>query len=292
MSDFQNVITALVTPFHRGEIDELSFVRLIHHQLENGVRGFVINGTTAESPTLREEEVKRLFEIAKGEVGKRGTFILGTGSNSTVKTIEDTKRAKTLGADAALVVVPYYNKPPQRGLAAHFKKVAEECDVPILLYNVPGRTVASLDATTVQGLAEVPKIIGIKEASGNLEMLAKLQTIPRQPFYLLSGDDESAVEFCFRGGHGVISVISHLIPKEFTELISKARKGDAAATQSYLAFKELLKWTYVEANPIPVKWALSQMGILRSPEMRLPLVELAQDHFEGFKICLKKLGKI
>jgi 4-hydroxy-tetrahydrodipicolinate synthase len=292
MADFQNVITALVTPFYKGEVDELSFTRLIHQQLEAGIRGFVINGTTAESPTLREEEVKRLFEIVKTEVGKRGTFILGTGSNSTVQTIENTKKAKAMGADAALVVVPYYNKPPQRGMIAHFNKIADECELPILLYNVPSRTVASLEPASVQTLSENPKIIGIKEASGDLTVFNELKKIGRQPFYLLSGDDGTGVEFCLNGGHGIISVISHVIPKELNDLVHKARKGDASVTSAYANYKELLRWLYIEANPIPTKWALSQMGILRSMELRLPLAELSNSYFEGFKACLKKLGKI
>lgn len=289
MNNFDGVITALATPFYQGEVDETSYVKLLHHQLEGGVSGLVVNGTTGESPTLTEKEVKRLFEIAKSETSGKVRLIVGTGTNSTADTVELTKTAEKLGAEAALVVVPYYNRPPQRGLISHFTAVAKATQLPILLYNVPTRTVASLEMSSVKKLSEVENIVGIKEASGNLDFLPEMKSIDKKPFWLLSGDDGSGVEFCARGGHGIISVVSNLIPKELTELVKRARKGDAAANKDYQKYSELMKWLYIEPNPIPVKWALEQMGIFRSSELRLPLVALDEAHAKGFKACLHDL---
>ena len=292
MNSLDGVITALATPFYQGEIDEASYVQLLHHQAEGGVNGIVVNGTTAESPTLTENEVKRLFEIAKSEVGGKLRLIVGTGTNSTADTIEYTKAAEKAGAEAALVVVPYYNRPPQRGLIAHFTAVANATSLPVLLYNVPTRTVASLETASVKKLSEIKNIVGIKEASGNLDLLADLKSISKKPFWLLSGDDGTGVEFCARGGHGIISVVSNLIPKELTELVKRARQGDANANKDYQKYSELMKWLYVEPNPIPAKWALAQMGIFRSSEMRLPLVPLDESHAKGYKACLQNLNLV
>ncbi len=292
MNEFQNVSTALITPFYRGEVDEESFRRLLHQQLEAGIRGFVINGTTAESPALTNEEVKRLFEIARTEAGTKASLILGCGTNSTATTIEKTRAAERLGADAALLVVPYYNRPPQRGLKEHFAKVAAGTKLPILIYNVPSRTACPIEPTTVKELSAVDNIVGIKEASGDLAVLRELQTISRRPFWLLSGDDATGVEFCHRGGHGIISVVSHVIPEELGDLVKKARRGDAGAVSSYSDYKDLLDWLYIESNPIPVKWALKEMGVIRSAELRLPLVTLSETFEEGYRKCLKKLNKV
>lgn len=292
MNNFEGVITALATPFYQGELDEASYIRLLRHQMEGGVSGLVINGTTAESPTLEAKEVKRLFEIAKHETDGKVRLIVGTGTNSTADTIEYTQAAEKAGADAALVVVPYYNRPPQRGLIAHFTAVADSTQLPILLYNVPTRTSCALEMSSVKKLSEVKNIVGIKEATGNLDFLPELQSIAKKPFWLLSGDDGTGVEFCARGGHGIISVISNLIPGPLTELVKQARQGDPNADQKYKKYAELLKWLYIEANPIPVKWALAQMAIFRSLEMRLPLVALDESHAKGYKACLQSLNLI
>lgn len=289
----EGVITALVTPFSGGVVDETSFVKLLHHQIEGGVSGLVINGTTAESPTLRASEVKKLFQIAKEEVGNKIRLIVGTGTNSTAATVELTQQAEKWGADAALVVVPYYNRPPQRGLLAHFSTVAKNTKLPVLIYNVPTRTSCAIEMSTVAKLAEEKNIVGIKEATGALEVLKDLRAIKKQDtFWLLSGDDATGVEFCSRGGHGIISVVSNLIPGPLTELVNKARSGDASANTAYQKFKDLLRWLYIEANPIPAKWALAEMGIIATSEMRLPLVTLDEQHVEGFRKCLQNLKLI
>ncbi|MGE0526717.1 MAG: 4-hydroxy-tetrahydrodipicolinate synthase [Bdellovibrionales bacterium] len=291
--EFKGVITALVTPFQDGELDLRSFRRLLRFQLDQGVQGFVVNGTTGESPTLRPEEVETLCEAAKAEVAGQVPLIVGTGSNSTAKTIEFTRRAVSWGADAVLVVVPYYNKPPQRGLVRHFTEVAQHSERPVLLYNVPARTAVNLLPAAVAELSHVPRIAGVKDATGDSDVAEQLVQTVRPGFTLLSGDDATCVEFCRRGGEGVISVCSHIIAPEMKEAVLKARQSDRAAVKAYHErFAGFLKLLYVEANPIPVKMALHWMGILDSPELRLPLVELDQRFHKEFQACLRNLGKL
>lgn len=289
----QGVLTALVTPFVQGEVDYKSFRKLIRYQLDQGVQGFVINGTTAESPCLTFTEVEELFTLAKVEVAGQVPLIIGTGLNSTVRTIELSRACAGWGADAQLVVVPYYNRPPQRGLIAHFTEVAEQTNLPVILYNVPSRTVASLEMTTLATLSRINNICGIKEASGQMQSLVTMMSTTPPEFIKLSGDDATCIDFCAGGGHGVISVSSHIIGAEMIELMHKAKTpGSDAVTEYQRKYSELLKWLYIEANPIPVKAALYWMGIIESPELRLPLMELDANLSEGFKACLKKLGKI
>lgn len=292
MRTIENTWTALITPFKDGAIDLRSLTKLVHHQLENGVQGFVVNGTTAESPTLTEEETKKIFETVRREAGSSVPILLGTGTNDTAEACRRTRWADEWNADGALVVVPYYNKPPQRCLIEHFRAVAATTDKPVVLYNVPSRTVVGLNTETVVELAAVNNIVGIKDATGDFSTLGGLQKIAKRPFWLLSGDDGTAVEFCTRGGHGVISVISHVIPKEMSDFIHRARRKDGSVSTEWNRFAELLKWTYVEANPIPVKMALYWMGLIASPELRLPLSALDRSHYEGFQSCLKQLSKI
>lgn len=290
---FGGVITALATPFRQGAIDENSFIQLLRRQIAEGIDGLVVNGTTGESPTLLPAEVKRLFEITRNEVGGRVPLIVGTGSNSTADTVEFTREAAAWKPDAVLVVVPYYNRPPQRGLVRHFSAVADASPVPVILYNVPGRTVAALEPTTIAELSRHQNILGIKEATGNMEILDEMRTTVRKDFVLLSGDDLSSVEFCARGGHGVISVSSHIIGAEMKESIERAQMGNKGAVVDYVnKFKEFMKHLYVEANPIPVKAALHWMGVFASMELRPPLVALDERFHKDFKTCLAQLGKI
>lgn len=286
---FGGVITALVTPFKKGELDLHSFKRLVSHQLEQGIRGFVVNGTTGESPNLSVDEIKRLFECARSESGGQATLIVGTGSNSTRKTIELSQTVATWKPDALLTVVPYYNKPPQRGLQAHFNLIADSVDVPIILYNVPSRTVANMEAATVGSLSHHKNIVAIKDATGDLKVLRDLSAAVTKDFVLLSGDDGSCVDFAASGGHGVISVSSHIIGKEMIQSLVAAKSSAEAYRERYANFMRLL---YIEANPIPVKAALHWMGIIDSPELRLPLVELDPKYHKEFQQCLKELGKL
>lgn len=289
---FQGVFTALVTPFYKGNVDFESLGRLVAQQRAGGVCGFVINGTTGESPTLEAEEIREIFGFVRDAVGLDFPIVLGVGTNNTTSTVAWAQMASEWKADGALAVVPYYNKPPQRGLFLHFKTVAENSDIPILLYNVPGRTVAGLELDTVVKLSKVPRIAGIKESTGNLDFMEKIKVQVAPDFALLSGDDATCVDFCFRGGHGVVSVCSHVIPKELVDLLSAAKSGQQDAVQKYKSYKELMDCLYQESNPIPVKNALQQMGILKSDELRLPLVSLDSSCIGAMTSCLKNLKKI
>lgn len=290
--NLHGVITAIVTPFHRGEVDYRSYKRLLISQLSDGIDGVVVNGTTGESPTLQFDEIQKLFEMTKAEVAGQIPVLLGTGLNCTRRTIEMTNIAAKWGADAALVVTPYYNKPPQRGLLAHFRAVADACKIPIVLYNVPSRTITPIAVETIVELAKHPRIVGLKEASGDLNTLQAL--LPQVPtdFALLSGDDATCVEFCRRGGHGVISVVSHLIPAELKALLIQARAKNLTAEQDFKKYSELLRLMYIESNPVGTKAAVYLRGLIDSPEMRLPLVTLAEEHMPMLKDELQKFGKI
>jgi 4-hydroxy-tetrahydrodipicolinate synthase len=285
VKNLKTTFTALVTPFRDGKVDFESLSKLIEQQLAAGVGGFVVNGTTAESPTLEWSEVVEIFNFTKARVGKSIPLIVGTGSNSTKKTIEISQKAEALGADALLVVVPYYNKPPQRGLVAHFEAVASSVGVPVLLYNVPSRTISSLSIESIQKLSQHKNIIGIKEASGNIEFAKEIIKSCGKEFIMLSGDDGTYAEFLQAGGHGVISVASHIIPKAFVSLIES--QGLDVSYKSYLPLINLL---FCEANPIPVKKALQLMNIIGSAELRLPLCELEELNALKLRGELEKVG--
>lgn len=274
LNKFRGVTTALITPFKNGKVDFKSFSNLLDFQINSGITRFVVNGTTGESPNLLPEEVRDLYEETRRKVGTHGTVILGTGSNSTVKTIQNCQRAEKLGADGLLVVVPYYNKPPQRGLFEHFKEAAESVSSPIILYNVPGRTVTSLSLETIIRLSQIKNIIGIKEASGDKSLAQSILKSCHQDFLFLSGDDMSYVDFLQLGIHGIISVSSHIIPTQMIGWMKSSFEGrfDQAKEDSkkYMNIIELL---FLEANPIPIKKALQMMGLIDSAELRLPLME-------------------
>lgn len=290
-TNFGGVITALCTPFEGGEVDYDSLKKLIKFQMDQGVNGFVVNGTTAESPTLTRREVWEIFDFVKSEVGGQIPLIVGTGSNSTAQTVEFTREVGKWGADAVLVVVPYYNKPPQRGLLAHFKEVAKASLVPVITYNVPSRTVAGFEPETVGFLSRVDNIVGIKEATGNMDLLRRIKDVSSQKFTLLSGDDGTCVDFCAKGGQGVISVSSHIIGKDMAAFMERALAGDAQADAEYKTkYAEFMKHLYIEANPIPLKMALHWMGIIQTPDMRLPLTYLDEKFHKEFKTCLTNLG--
>lgn len=281
----------MVTPFIRGVVDFKSLEKLVAQQIQGGISGFVVNGTTAESPTLEAEEVKDIFNCVRGKAGSAFPIVLGIGTNSTRSTVAWAERATQWGAQAALAVVPYYNKPPQRGMYLHFKTVAENSGVPIVLYNVPSRTVAGLELETIAALSKLDRIVGIKESTGNISFMEEIRKATGPEFAILSGDDDSCVEFCLRGGDGVISVCSHVIPSELSEFISRAKGGDKNAAKEFDSFKSLMKNLYIEANPIPVKKALQLMGIISSEEMRLPLVSLNESYAGELLSCLKEIKK-
>ncbi len=286
-------MTALITPLNNNKIDMNSFERLVRHQLENGVEGFVINGTTAESPNISKEERQDLYACANELSGNQIQLVVGTGSNSTEKTIQETQQAQEMGADAALIVVPYYNKPPQRGLYQHFKTVAENVDIPIILYNVPGRTITHLTIETIVQLSKIRNIIGIKEASGNIDLAKQIHQQCGDDFVLLSGDDGSYVDFLKAGGHGVISVATHVIPQQMIQWKKWVQTQQSElAEKDFLIYKKIIDLLFMEANPIPVKKACELMKIVDSAELRLPLMELESNNTETLKLELKKLGII
>lgn len=266
-SKFKGVFSALLTPFDGGKVDYASLEKHVQYQIKNGITGFVVNGTTAESPTLTWDEVEQIFKTVKNVSGNR-TLIVGVGSNSTAKTIDTAKKAAALGADALLVVVPYYNKPPQRGLVAHFNAVANSTNAPVILYNVPGRTITALSIESVVELAKNKKIIGIKEASGDMSYVERLHKSVPAEFIKLSGDDATYIEFLKLGGDGIISVMSNVLTKQCMQW---TKDPDANDFNSYLKF---INGIYAEANPIVPKWMIHKMGLFKSPEMRLPLVDL------------------
>lgn len=281
------VITALATPFQNGAIDEASLRRLIRRQLDEGVSGFVVNGTTGESPTLTRDEVRSIFDLCRAEVAGQVPILLGTGSNSTAATCEFSRQASTWGPDALLVVVPYYNKPPQRGLLEHFRATAAAASRPIYLYDVPSRTGAGLLPSTVAELSHVDGIAGIKDATGDLRVLSEMRRTCRSGFTFLSGDDLTCVQYARAGGEGVISVASHLIAREMKESLAAH-----AVVEFEKQFGDLMHHLYIEANPIPLKMALHWMGLFAGPELRLPLSRLDEKYHKDFRACLKQLGKI
>ncbi|HPI39706.1 MAG TPA: 4-hydroxy-tetrahydrodipicolinate synthase [Pseudobdellovibrionaceae bacterium] len=285
-------LTALITPFKNDKIDFDSLKSLLDFQIKNGIDGFIISGTTGESPTLEENEVEELFLFCKKILSKDFPLWLGTGTNNTKKTIDLTKKAKELGAQAALVCVPYYNKPTQRGLFEHYKSLTN-LGIPVVLYNVPGRTVVSLEAATIKALAKENNIYGLKEASGNGAFYKPILTETMGELLHLSGDDLTYIDFLKSGGDGVISVATHVLPKLFVNWRNQVHSGDVhLAEQDLNKYKKLIELLFVVANPIPVKKALQLMGIIDSAALRLPLTELEEKHTDLIKSELKKLELI
>ncbi len=290
MKQFTGVFTALVTPFIKGELDYQSLKNLIKFQLDHGVQGFVVNGTTGESPTLTVEEQERVFQTVKAEVDGQVPIILGTGTNSTRVTVDRTIQAGAMGADAALVVVPYYNKPTQTGLVEHFRVTAEKSRIPVIVYNVPGRTITKIDLPTFKTLSATPNIIGVKEASGDLDFGEKLIAELGPGFLITSGDDGTCLELILKGGHGVISVGSNILPGVFSDWVQRARDGDANVLKDYKKHSALVDGLYIESNPIPVKAALQMMGVIRTAEMRLPLTTATEETQKKLQSLLAEAG--
>jgi 4-hydroxy-tetrahydrodipicolinate synthase len=284
-------LVAIVTPMHEdGGLDLARFKQLIDWHVAEGTDGIVVVGTTGESPTVDFDEHKELIRIAVQHSRGRIPIIAGTGGNSTAEAIELTESAKENGATACLSVVPYYNKPTQEGLYLHFKKIAETVDLPMILYNVPGRTVADLQTDTVLRLAQVPGIIGIKEASANIERNTDLIRRAPRNFAIYSGDDATCLALILMGGHGVISVTANVAPKLMHQMCAAALVGDVKKARE-LNFKlfPLHQKLFVEANPIPVKWALAEMGMIE-PGMRLPMSPLSEKLHQTVREALHEAG--
>jgi 4-hydroxy-tetrahydrodipicolinate synthase len=272
----QGSLVAIVTPmFEDGSLDVEGLRSLVDWHVAEGSDGIVIVGTTGESPTVSFDEHCQLIRVAVEQSAGRIPVIAGTGANSTSEAIELTRCAKAAGAQAGLSVVPYYNKPTQEGLYRHYKAIAEAVDLPLILYNVPGRTVADLSNDTALRLAQVPGIIGIKDATGSMERAADLLRRAPADFALYSGDDGSAMPFMLLGGHGVISVTAHVAPKLMHRMCVAARAGNLqAAREINNLLLPLHSKLFVEANPIPVKWACAELGLIKRG-LRLPLTALS-----------------
>jgi 4-hydroxy-tetrahydrodipicolinate synthase len=268
--------TALITPFRAGRVDEPALRAVVERQIAGGVAGLVPCGTTGEAPALSDEEWDRVVATVVETAAGRTTIIAGTGSNSTTHTIERTRRARELGADGALVVTPYYNKPTQEGLYRHFAAIAEATDLPIVLYNVPGRTSVNMLPEMVVRLAAIPTIVAIKEASGSLDQASQIVCDAPRDFVVLSGDDSLTLPIMGVGGAGIISVVSNIVPEAVSALTAACLSGDFAAARAiHLALFDLCRAMFVETNPVPVKAAAALLGFCM-PEVRLPLAPLSE----------------
>ncbi|OGT91160.1 MAG: 4-hydroxy-tetrahydrodipicolinate synthase [Gammaproteobacteria bacterium RIFOXYA12_FULL_61_12] len=287
----QGSLVALVTPMAvNGDVDFDCLRRLVDWHVQQGTDGIVSVGTTGESSTLNEQEhcevIRRTIEFVAGRV----PVIAGTGANSTAEAIHLTRRAKELGADACLLVTPYYNKPTQEGLYLHYRAVAEAVEIPQILYNVPGRTACDMKPETVGRLAELQNIIGIKEATGDLSRVAVLRGLCGDSFALYSGDDATALEFILRGGNGVISVTANLVPSPMHRMCMAAIGGDRGVAQDIdNGIAPLHLKLFVESNPIPVKWALAEMGMI-PPGIRLPLTPLSEPARPAVRDAMAQAG--
>jgi 4-hydroxy-tetrahydrodipicolinate synthase len=286
-------LVAIATPMHPdGALDLATYRKLIDFHVANGTAGIVAVGTTGESPTVTVDEHCELIRTAVLHAAGRIPVIAGTGGNSTAEAIELTKFAQSVGASACLSVVPYYNKPTQEGLYRHFSTIAGNVDLPMLLYNVPGRTVADLGTDTVLRLAEVPNIVGLKDATSDLVRHVDLiRRLPRgKDFALYSGNDDTALAFMLLGGHGVISVTANVAPKAMSEMCAAALSGDLATARAInTRLLNLNVKLFVEANPIPVKWAMARMGLLQD-SLRLPLSPLSPQFHDVVRNALREAG--
>ncbi len=291
MKKFHGALVALVTPFIDGRLDEQGLIDLIEMQIAEGTHGIIPCGTTGESATIGFDEHKRVIDLTVKTVGGRVPVVAGTGANNTLEAIELTESARESGADAVLSVVPYYNKPSQEGLYLHFREIAEKVDIPMFLYNVPGRTVVNMLPETVARLAEIDNIIGIKEASGSLEQISDVIRRCPKDFIVLSGDDFTSMPTVFIGGKGVISVISNVYPRGMSEMMEAALSGDIkTANELHYRMFELMKLMFIEPNPVPAKKALEVMGKIRSGLPRLPLAPMGGANLEKLQAAMRNIG--
>ena len=274
---FKGVFTALLTPFKNGELDEVSFRSFIDFQIESGIHGLVPVGTTGESPTVSHDEHKLAVEICIDQANKKVPVIAGTGSNNTAEAIELTNHACEKGADAALVVTPYYNKPNQEGLYAHYKAIAENSDIPIVIYNIPGRSIVDMNLETMNKLFQIKNIIGVKDATSDISRVFKYKSIIGDGFNQLSGEDATTLAYMTYGGHGSISVTSNIAPElcsDFMNLCLAGKFDEASKINDQLM--KLHECLFIEPSPGPVKYAAEKLGLMSS-ELRLPLVEISKN---------------
>ena len=291
---FEGSYVALITPFkENGEVDEEKIRELVNYHIENGTAGIVPCGTTGEAPTLTFSEHEKVIKIVVEEVKGRIKVIAGAGSNNTDRAVELTKYAKELGADAALSTCPYYNKPTQRGLYEHYKKIAEESKFPVILYNVPGRTGINIEAETVARLAEISEIVAIKEATGSLEQMIKIQDLCGDRIEILSGEDHLILPMLSIGAKGVVSVVANIIPKEMSDLIASfLNKEYEKAFELHTKLYEVSRNMFIEGNPVTVKAAMNILGQISNDSVRLPLVSAEQKTKDRLTKFFKERGII
>ena len=287
---FEGVFTALVTPLRNGAVDEAALRELVERQVAAGVDGVVPCGSTGESATLSHAEHCRVVELTVEAAGGRVQVLAGTGSNNTRESIELTRHAREAGADGALLISPYYNKPTQEGLVAHFAAIAREADLPMVVYNIPGRTASNILPTTLARLAEMDQVVGVKEACGDIVQISEVVALCPPDFAVLSGDDALILPVISVGGHGAISTASNVAPAEILALVRAARAGDlATARRLHARLLPLFEVLFCETNPIPVKTAVAALGLIDA-EIRLPLTPLTEPNRERLQVVLKELG--
>ncbi len=288
---FRGSIVAIVTPFRDSKIDEKKLRDLIEFHIKNGTSGIVPCGTTGESATLSFQEHDRVIEINIEQVKKRIPVIAGTGSNSTEEAIMLTRHAAKAGADASLQVSPYYNRPTQKGLYEHFKAVAESVNIPIILYNIASRTGVNIEPETIAKLAhDCKNIVGVKEASGNLDQMSRIKQLCGQNFDLISGDDSLTLPILSVGGTGVISVVANIVPRDVANLVAEFEKGNLKkAREIHYKLLPLIKAVFFETNPIPIKTAMGLLGMCE-PDLRLPMCAMSVENLEKLKQALRDYG--
>ncbi len=287
---FEGVFTALVTPFRNGAVDEAALRELVELQVAAGVDGVVPCGSTGEAATLSHAEHRRVVEVCVEAVRGRVQVLAGTGSNSTRESIELTSHARDAGVDGALLISPYYNKPTQEGVVAHYAAVSRESDLPLVVYNIPGRTASNILPATMARLAEIEHVVGVKESSGDIAQISRVVAACPESFSVLSGDDALTLPVIAVGGRGVISTTSNVAPREMVELVRAARAGELARARGlHLRLLPLFDALFCETNPIPVKAALELQG-LADDEVRLPLTPLGAANRERLQAALKEQG--
>jgi len=286
---FTGMLVALVTPFKNGQVDYAAIERLVDWHVEQGTDGLAPVGTTGESPTVDVEEHERIIRTVVERAAGRIPVIAGTGANATAEAIHLTRYAKEAGADGSLQVCPYYNKPTQEGLYRHFAAIAEAVDLPMVLYNIPGRTGVSLSPGTIARLARLPQVVGVKEATGSIDQASEILSLC--DLVVLSGDDSLTLPLMAVGAQGVISVVGNLVPKDMKRLTDAMLGGDVAtAREAHRRLFPLCRAMFIETNPIPVKTAMKMVGLLESDEKRLPMTDLSAEHAEALREALEAYG--
>ncbi len=289
---FSGVLTALVTPFNDGVLDERALAELVELQIEAGVDGLVPCGSTGESATLSHAEHRRAVEVVVAVARGRVPVVAGTGSNSTQEAIELTRHAKEAGADGALLISPYYNKPTQAGIVAHYAEIARETGLPLIVYNIPGRTQSNILPETMARLADIEQVVGVKEASGDLQQVAKVIALCPDEFSVLAGDDALTLPMLALGGEGVISTSANVAPSEMVEMGRAWRAGDVERARAlHYRLLPLFEVLFCETNPIPVKAAMALRGLV-GEEIRLPLTPITQPNRERLQVVMKELGLV